>query len=110
MVQEIAQKIDNKAEISDWTNWKWQLRHSIKTLEQFENLTGIKFESKETEQLQQTFEKFPLSITPYYLSLIRRKDYRHDPVFKQSFGSPEELITLKSECTRPPVGRKRQSR
>lgn len=99
--QEIAKKIDSQAGISDWTNWKWQLRHSIKTLEQFEYLTGIKFDDQETEQLRQTFDKFPLSITPYYLSLIRREDYKNDPVFKQSFGSPEELITLKSEYLDP---------
>lgn len=99
--QEITKKIDNKSGISDWTNWKWQLRHSIKTLEQFEYLTGIKFAPQEVEQLRQTFDKFPLSITPYYLSLIRQEDYRNDPVFKQSFGSPEELITLKSEYTDP---------
>lgn len=99
--QEIAKKIDSKTKLSDWTNWKWQLRHSVKTLEQFEYLTGIEFEAEEMKQLQQTFDKFPLSITPYYLSLIRREDYRHDPVFKQSFGSPEELITLKSEYNDP---------
>lgn len=99
--QEIAKKIDSQAGISDWTNWKWQLRHSIKKLEQFEYLTGIQFDDQETEQLRQTFDKFPLSITPYYLSLIRREDYKNDPVFKQSFGSPEELITLKSEYLDP---------
>ncbi len=99
--QEITKKIDSEADISDWTNWKWQLRHSIKTLEQFEYLTGIEFDEQETEQLRQTFDKFPLSITPYYLSLIQRGNYRNDPVFKQAFGSPEELITLKSEYLDP---------
>lgn len=99
--QNIARKIDSKAELSDWINWKWQLRHSIKTLEQFEYLTEIKFEAEEKRQIQQTFDKFPLSITPYYLSLICKEDYQHDPVFKQSFGSPEELITLKSEYSDP---------
>lgn len=99
--QEITKKIDSEADISDWTNWKWQLRHSIKTLEQFEYLTGIEFDEQETEQLRQTFDKFPLSITPYYLSLIHRGNYRNDPVFKQAFGSPEELVTLKSEYLDP---------
>ena len=64
--QEITAKIDSKSGLTDWTNWKWQLRHSIRTLEQFEYLTGIQFEEEEKKQLQQTFEKFPLSITPYY--------------------------------------------
>lgn len=99
--QEIAKKIESKAEMSDWTNWKWQLRHSIRTLEQFEYLTGIKFGKEEAKRLQQTFDKFPLCITPYYLSLIRREDYQHDPIFKQSFGSPEELVTRSSEYVDP---------
>lgn len=30
-------------------------------------------------------EKFPISITPYYLSLIDRINFRHDPIFRQSF-------------------------
>ncbi|MGD2034212.1 MAG: lysine 2,3-aminomutase, partial [Bacteroidales bacterium] len=52
-------------------------------------------------ELEKTFEKFPLSITPYYLSLIDRTNFRNDPVFKQAFGGVEELITLKSELKDP---------
>ena len=48
-----------------------------------------------------TFEKFPLSITPYYLSLINKSNYKNDPIFRQSFGSVDELITLKSEYADP---------
>ena len=99
--QEITRKLDSKAGRDQWTNWKWQLRHSIRTLEQFEFLTGIKFSVEETKKLRQTFKKFPLSITPYYLSLIRQEDYEHDPVFRQAFGSPEELVTLASEYSDP---------
>ena len=51
--------------------------------------------------LERTFEKFPLSITPYYLSLIDRDNYENDPVFKQAFGGIEELTTLKSELSDP---------
>lgn len=99
--EQITKKIDRDATISEWTNWKWQIKHSIRTLEEFELLTEIQFEEKEKGRLRRTFEKFPLSITPYYLSLIRKEDYKNDPVFKQSFGSPEELITLKSEYNDP---------
>jgi lysine 2,3-aminomutase len=52
-------------------------------------------------ELEGTFEKFPLSITPYYLSLIDRENYENDPVFKQAFGGIEELITLKAELNDP---------
>jgi len=99
--QEIANKIEDNIGISNWKNWKWQLKHSIKSLEQFEYLTGIKFPSEERTDLLKTFDKFPLSITPYYLSLIDEKNYRNDPVFKQAFGGIEELITVKSELSDP---------
>ena len=52
-------------------------------------------------ELGKTFEKFPLSITPYYLSLIDRENYMKDPVFKQAFGGIDELNTIKSELKDP---------
>ncbi|MCA1746689.1 MAG: lysine 2,3-aminomutase, partial [Bacteroidales bacterium] len=99
--QAIANKIDKNRDISSWRDWKWQLKHSIKSLDQFERLTGIKFEEDELEGLTETFNKFPLSITPYYLSLIDPKNFRNDPVFRQSFGGVEELITISSELKDP---------
>ena len=69
--RELADKIEPG--LSNWKDWKWQLKHSIKSLETFEYLTGIKFDDEEREGLKKTFEKFPLSITPYYLSLINTK-------------------------------------
>lgn len=38
-----------------------------------------------------TLDKFPMSVTPYYLSLIDVDDYANDPVFLQSFPSEKEL-------------------
>ncbi len=99
--KEIASKIEKGNNLSNWRDWKWQLRHSIKTLEQFEYLTGIEFTQEERADLQKTFDKFPLSITPYYLSLIHKDNYKNDPVYKQSFGSINELTTLKSEFKDP---------
>jgi len=99
--QEIGRKIEKGLDISGWKNWKWQLKHSIRSLEKFEYLTGIRFGEEEKKDLQRTFEKFPLSITPYYLSLIHRENFRNDPVFKQAFGGVEELITLESELKDP---------
>ncbi len=99
--REIANKIIEKPKLSNWKDWRWQIKHSIRNLDQFELLTGIKFNNKEKEELEKIFEKFPLSITPYYLSLIDKENYKNDPVFKQSFGRIEELTTLKSELEDP---------
>nr|WP_319400334.1 lysine 2,3-aminomutase [uncultured Carboxylicivirga sp.] len=99
--KELANKIAESSKISNWRDWRWQLKHSIRSLDKFEYLTGIKFSDEERKELQLTFDKFPLSITPYYLSLIDKKNFRNDPVFKQAFGSTEELTTLKSELADP---------
>lgn len=99
--KEIAEKIERDLGESGWKNWKWQFKHSIKSLDRFEFLTGIKFSEDERKELQKTFDKFPLSVTPYYLSLIDRNNFRNDPIFKQAFGGVEELITLKSEHEDP---------
>ncbi|HER08831.1 MAG TPA: hypothetical protein ENO20_07980 [Bacteroides sp.] len=47
--QEIGRKIEKGLDIPGWKNWKWQPKHSIRSLEKSEFLT---------------------SITPCYLSLI----------------------------------------
>lgn len=99
--KEIAGKIEERPQESKWKDWRWQLKHSIKSLEKFEYLTGIKFSVREKENLKETFDKFPLSITPYYLSLIDKENYQNDPVFKQAFGGAEELTTLSSEHSDP---------
>lgn len=99
--QELAEKIESGLNRSVWKDWKWQLRHAIRSLEKFEHLTGIRFEAGERSSLERTFRKFPLSITPYYLSLIDRDNYRNDPVFKQAFGSVHELNRIDAELEDP---------
>lgn len=99
--QEIAKRINTDSTISNWKDWKWQLQNSIKTLEKFELLTGIKFSEEKKEKLKTTLDRFPLSITPYYLSLIDNENYENDPVFKQSFASVHELNVLKTDLKDP---------
>ncbi|MBR9977821.1 MAG: lysine 2,3-aminomutase [Bacteroidetes bacterium] len=90
--QDIAQKIQESAVIENWKDWRWQMRHAIKDISSFEYLLGVEFSREERTALQQTLDTFPLSITPYYISLIKPEDYKNDPVFRQSFPSPSELI------------------
>lgn len=99
--QAIAKKIELDSDESNWKDWKWQIKNRIRSIEKFELLTRIKFSTNERQELIQTLEKFPLSITPYYLSLIDIPNYRNDPVFKQSFADVRELVIDKSEYTDP---------
>ncbi len=91
--KQISKEIDSSAiHEENWHDWKWQLKHSIRSLDSFLSLSGIKFSKSKKEKIIETINAFPLSITPYYFSLIDFSDYENDPVFRQSFPSPKELI------------------
>ena len=99
--ESIAQKIEPKSQLKNWRDWKWHMRHSIKTIDDFENLTGIKFSTEERNKFKETQDRFPLSISPYYLSLIKKDNFRNDPIFKQCFLDNRELIISNSEMGDP---------
>lgn len=99
--QSLAKKMEDKPTLKKWTDWKWQLKHSIKDLETFEKLTGISFSKKKRKKISETTSKFPMSITPYYLSLIDTKYYESDPIFKQSFPDPSELKIQNADIEDP---------
>src|SRR5665648_1253867 len=99
--QQIAENINPNTSISNWKSWGWQIKHSIKDIATFEKLLNIKFDDSLRKEFNETTKKFPISITPYYLSLIDPDDYENDPIFKQSFPSPSELIISKSETNDP---------
>jgi lysine 2,3-aminomutase len=92
---------DDQVAASKWTDWHWQLRHSITRVETFEKLLDIRLEPMEKRKVELTLKKFPLSTTPYYLSLIDRNDFRNDPVFRQAFPDPQELEIDKCDMVDP---------
>ena len=97
----IRKTIDSEKTPEFWKDWRWQFRHAIRDLATVEQVLGIRFNREEREQLQKTIDKFPLNITPYYLSLIEVNDYQNDPIFKQAFPSPKELIVEHYELSDP---------
>ncbi len=84
-----------------WKDWKWQLQHTIRSIDNFEHFTGITFDPAQKERIRKVMEYFPLSITPYYLSLIDRKGFRNDPIFRQAFPDPEELNVEQTDLYDP---------
>jgi lysine 2,3-aminomutase len=87
----LAKTIEKDATRSHWSDWKWHVRNSVKSIDEVERLLGIRFPDKERRALEQTTEKFPMAITPYYLSLVDTNDWRNDPIFMQAFPSVNEL-------------------
>jgi lysine 2,3-aminomutase len=101
--QEIAEKIATVggASLAKWKDWRWQLKHAVRSLDAVERLLDIRFSAEEKLALEETLERFPLAVTPYYLSLIAASDYRNDPVFMQAIPSPRELEIERCDMADP---------
>ncbi|HWU43085.1 MAG TPA: hypothetical protein VN132_06595, partial [Bdellovibrio sp.] len=52
---------------ADWNNWTWQLRHSLKTLADFEQYFSL--HEHERAAFSEGSELFNIRTTPYYASL-----------------------------------------
>ena len=73
---------------TEWGDWRWQMRHRIRSLVDL----GRVFPSAKNESgAGRVTGTFPMALTPYYASLIRRTEYS-DPVFAMSVPNAQELI------------------
>jgi len=97
----IRQTLESEGVPLFWRDWRWHVRHAIRDIATFEQVLGIRFDREKREELQKTIDKFPLSITPYYLSLIDVNDYQNDPIFRQAFPSPKELLVESYDLADP---------
>jgi lysine 2,3-aminomutase len=96
----IQNRIDsNKG--SHWTDWRWQARNVIRDIDTFEKLLGVTLPEETRRQFKTISQKFPMSITPYYLSLIDTENMENDPIFMQSFPVIKELDISKSDMSDP---------
>ena len=90
---------------STWNDWKWHFRDRITSVEQLAQFIPILIE--EQAQLRLVTMRYPLSITPYYLSLINPDD-PDDPIRKQAIPSILEM-TMSSMGVEDPLDEKRGS-
>ncbi|MDH4270050.1 MAG: KamA family radical SAM protein [Dehalococcoidia bacterium] len=88
-----------------WNNWKWQFRNRITRVGQLTQF--IHLSAEEQTQLKLVTMRYPLSITPYYLSLINRDD-PDDPIRKQAIPSPMEM-TMGSMGLEDPLDEKKDT-
>ncbi|MBN2031862.1 MAG: KamA family radical SAM protein [Deltaproteobacteria bacterium] len=61
-----------ESNLTEWNDWHWQLRHRIRDINSLSNLITL----SEDERIAMTSMagQLPLAITPYYASLLDRKD------------------------------------
>jgi lysine 2,3-aminomutase len=90
---------------SIWNDWKWQFRNRINTVNELTKF--IPLSAEEQAQLKLVINRYPLSVTPYYLSLINPDD-PDDPIRKQAIPSILE-ITMGATSIEDPLEEKRDS-
>ncbi len=88
-----------------WKDWRWQFRNRITTVEALSKYVHLT--PQERSQLRLVSIKYPLSITPYYLSLANLDDPA-DPVRMQSIPSPAEL-NHSAVCMEDPLAEEEHS-
>jgi lysine 2,3-aminomutase len=83
-----------------WSDWRWQMRHSIRSPEQLARLVPLTEE--ERRGCEETGEVFRLGISPYYLSLVDRQ-HPFCPVRMQAIPTSAEARVRPGEL-RDPLG------
>jgi len=89
----------------DWNDWKWQFRNRITSVEQLSKYVSLS--ATRYAEISAVTGVYPLSITPYYLSIMDLND-PHDPVAMQAIPSIEE-ITFKTTGVEDPLGEEKDS-
>lgn len=83
----VQEQVTKSKALLQWNDWRWQIRNRIRTLQDLSSyVPGL----SNSENLHAVIAKYPMAITPYYASLIRRIDFS-DPVFRMSVPNPQEM-------------------
>ncbi len=88
-----------------WNDWKWQFKNRITSVEELARF--IPLSAKQQSQIKLVITRYPLSVTPYYLSLINPDD-PDDPIAKQAVPSFAE-VALAGMGEEDPLEEKRHS-
>ena len=88
-----------------WNDWKWHFRNRITAVDQLSRLVPLSIEEK--TQIELVCQRYPLAITPYYLSLINFSDPA-DPIRKQAIPSILE-ISMSTVGMEDPLGEEEDS-
>jgi lysine 2,3-aminomutase len=82
----------------DWNDWRWQSRHRIRTLDQFEKM--LQLSSDERQALVQGGTMLPVGITPYYMSLLDEEDPQQG-LRRTVVPTPNEFVRTEGEADDP---------
>ncbi len=80
---------DFGASEADWNDWEWQVAHRLRRPEDLDAIPWLGRE--EIDDMRRVARRYPFSVTPYFLSLVRWAD-RKDPLRAQVLPSPAETL------------------
>ncbi len=81
-----------------WNDWHWQISHTLRGLDDLEGVISMTDEDR--REIQSCLERFRMSVTPYYASLMD-PEYRRCPVRLQAVPVGAELVDEDSDLSDP---------
>jgi lysine 2,3-aminomutase len=81
-----------------WNDWRWQMRHRLTRLDQFEKV--LRLTESERRGLMLASEKFSVAVTPHFASLIDPDD-PGCPIRRQVVPQDSELLVSPDDMTDP---------
>jgi lysine 2,3-aminomutase len=81
-----------------WYDYKWQIKNRINSFENLHDKFNIR--DKISDEQYAVINTFPMAITPYYASLIRKFN-KNDPIYAMSVPQIAELINPEFLCNDP---------
>lgn len=76
----------------DWTDYRWHLRHVIKTAERLERLVDLSDDEQTAVRVADAY-RIPFGITPYYVSLMDQATHRrHDHAVRAQVIPPASYV------------------
>ncbi|MEZ6132130.1 MAG: KamA family radical SAM protein [Planctomycetaceae bacterium] len=82
----------------EWDDWRWQSRHRVKTLAQFEHMLVLS--DAERGAMRDGGTMLPVGVTPYYMSLVDPVE-PFDPIRKTVLPTESEFVRTIGEADDP---------
>jgi lysine 2,3-aminomutase len=96
--EEVCQALGVPYDPAQWRDWRWQMRHRLTRLEQFERLVHLT--ESERRGLVLASEKFSVAVTPQFATLIDPDDPRC-PIRRQVMPVEDELVVAPEDMADP---------
>jgi lysine 2,3-aminomutase len=96
--EEICSILKESYDPARWDDWRWQMRHRLTRIDQFEKL--LRLTEAERRGLTLASEKFSVAVTPQFATLIDPED-PHCPIRLQVVPQESEMVVSEGDMTDP---------